>query len=724
MISKWRIAVLAPLAAALFVGASRPSPAQRPVGKRALLVGLNDYSSPYGKVRKDLTVWPNLNGSRDAEHLRTVLRDRWGFADTDILVLKDLAAFRAGKRVPGNATRAGILKAFREHLLGPATVPGDVLFFAFSGHGEQVPDRSGDEVLDRKDEALVPYDYVAGGAANARADVLDDDVRQLINEATARIGQEGNLTLVFDCCHSGTLPRGGTPRMRGRPFDPRYDGEREEAKPRSRAAQGGIRFPGVDPAGSGYQDSGDRATGNYVSIGAAQSHQLAWEMDLPEQGGRLSWYLCRALETLRPGATYRDLFDAVSPRVISGAPAPQMPALEGNFNQELFSGRVKPQPLLPTVTTRGNRAAGILEISAGRLHGITKGSSFSLYPPGADTTDVKNRRAVARVTEVGFSTCKASLDPAQVRAIGADRLPGFRAVLSAANYDNQRLRVLMEGTADLRQKLAEPGVAAAQDSVELIAYTPAPGRARGAAEGAPQHDLYLVRETSGGSRSLSLRRPDGQVVTEQPDSEAGIATLRQRLRRIARRRLLFDLEGGAATATPTIQAQLRLRPVGGAGTMEQGRLVLRTGDLFKFEIENKSNIPVYVYVVNVQPDGSLYPIFPNRDVPDDNRLPARQTVTISADYVIQEPLGADLYRLIATADPIDIAALIFDDEPPTGTTRGARTRSAKSAVQQASPRVSPLARLLLSTQTRTRATGTVPPDYWGTDTVLITSRAR
>jgi hypothetical protein len=73
---------------------------------------------------------------------------------------------------------------------------GDVLWFHFSGHGEQVKDGSGDEA-DGKDEALVPID------ARATRALIADDV---INECLVENLPEGvTLYAVFDCCHSGTM---------------------------------------------------------------------------------------------------------------------------------------------------------------------------------------------------------------------------------------------------------------------------------------------------------------------------------------------------------------------------------------------------------------------------------------------------------------------------------------------------------------------------------------
>ena len=71
------------------------------------------------------------------------------------------------------------------------TLPGDTLFFHFSGHGTQVPSDDADET-DGLDEAIVPTDMNL---------IVDDDLRVIV--AKAPLG--ACLTMMADCCHSGTM---------------------------------------------------------------------------------------------------------------------------------------------------------------------------------------------------------------------------------------------------------------------------------------------------------------------------------------------------------------------------------------------------------------------------------------------------------------------------------------------------------------------------------------
>jgi len=73
--------------------------------------------------------------------------------------------------------------------------PGDSLVFHYSGHGQSVVDKIGDE-LDGFDESILPCDYTKKGR------IIDDEIYQLLVEP---LPQGCKLTTIFDCCHSGTI---------------------------------------------------------------------------------------------------------------------------------------------------------------------------------------------------------------------------------------------------------------------------------------------------------------------------------------------------------------------------------------------------------------------------------------------------------------------------------------------------------------------------------------
>ena len=87
-------------------------------GKRwALLIGINDYTSPF--IR-------DLRGCKtDVTLMSEVLIERFGFAPNDIKILLNR-----------EATRDGIINAFNDWLIAKPESGDDVVFY-YSGHGSR-----------------------------------------------------------------------------------------------------------------------------------------------------------------------------------------------------------------------------------------------------------------------------------------------------------------------------------------------------------------------------------------------------------------------------------------------------------------------------------------------------------------------------------------------------------------------------------------------------------
>jgi hypothetical protein len=137
---------------------------------------------------------------------------RWGIPPAQVRLLAD-----------HEATRAGVLAAWQEHLLANAA-PDHHLWFHYSGHGSQSPSIDPDEA-DGMDETMVLYDSRTRGSS----DLLDKEMAYLILQAEMAGAQ---VTVVLDCCHSGSGTRSGDQpavrrcaamtRLTTRPWPPRW----------------------------------------------------------------------------------------------------------------------------------------------------------------------------------------------------------------------------------------------------------------------------------------------------------------------------------------------------------------------------------------------------------------------------------------------------------------------------------------------------------------------
>ncbi len=141
--------------------------------KKALLVGINRYPDPGNELKGCVN---------DVRQMAETLKTRYGYAgDGNMRILTD-----------ARATTKAVLDGLAWLTAGASR--GDSLVFHYSGHGSQVPDRNGDETTDRLDEILCPYDL-------DWEHPLTDDV---LAAACADLPQGALLTVILDCCHSGT----------------------------------------------------------------------------------------------------------------------------------------------------------------------------------------------------------------------------------------------------------------------------------------------------------------------------------------------------------------------------------------------------------------------------------------------------------------------------------------------------------------------------------------
>ncbi|KAI8865323.1 peptidase C14, partial [Ramicandelaber brevisporus] len=153
--------------------------------RKAVIVGIN---YPGSKAP--------LNGCwNDAANTKAYIMEKWGFPEDKILFMTD-------QLEPGRMlypTRGNILSAL--NWLVQDAEPNSSLWFSFSGHGTQQEDQSGGDETDKadeadaQDEAIAPVDYETAG------NIHDDELNRALVQ---RLPAGARLTVVFDCCHSGT----------------------------------------------------------------------------------------------------------------------------------------------------------------------------------------------------------------------------------------------------------------------------------------------------------------------------------------------------------------------------------------------------------------------------------------------------------------------------------------------------------------------------------------
>ncbi|MDY4626246.1 MAG: caspase family protein [Prevotella sp.] len=157
--------------------------------KRALIIGLSQYP----KYRQAQLDWQNIHGANDAVLISKTLRKQ---------------GFRINLLTNRQATAQSIRKALRTFEI--QTQKGDLVYIHFSGHGQPVEDKNGDEP-DGWDEALVPYNagqrYMAH-VYTGQNHIIDDELNVYITNIRKKAGKTGFVYVVIDACHAGDSSRG------------------------------------------------------------------------------------------------------------------------------------------------------------------------------------------------------------------------------------------------------------------------------------------------------------------------------------------------------------------------------------------------------------------------------------------------------------------------------------------------------------------------------------
>jgi hypothetical protein len=217
--------------------------------RRALLVGINRYAVPGSDLKGCVN---------DARLMASTLATRYGFPPEGTTLLLD-----------GEATGAAIRRELARLVDGASR--GDSLVFHYSGHGSQLPDREGDE-RDGKDEILCPHDM------DWDHPFTDDELGRYCDA----LPEGALLTVILDCCHSGTGLRDG-----------------------DAAAAASARFL-PRPAGGGSRPSGSPrrrgprtvpAAGNAVLVSGCRDDQSSADALIDGTWhGALTYHLHRSLE--------------------------------------------------------------------------------------------------------------------------------------------------------------------------------------------------------------------------------------------------------------------------------------------------------------------------------------------------------------------------------------------------------------------------------------------
>lgn len=600
--------------------------------KRALIIAIGNYPEP------EKNRWRPINALNDVPLVQQALLKQ-NFPAGNINIVTD-----------SMATKKGIEKALDK--LIQSAGPGDIVVIHISSHGEQLEDDNVNEEMDGLDECIVPYGAVYSTDKSiynrlSEGYFRDDEFGEKITQLRNKLGKPGDVLVVIDACHSGSGTRGEVMLARGN-NSPMVSDNFEKKK-----------LPAKDAAGVFKENTKTRlnaSAATYVVLSGAQAQELNFECydDEKKPAGSLSYAFSKAVSSLEGKITYRTLFARIQEVMREKAPK-QKPVLEGDgIDRELFGGKyTRQQPYVSINLQQSNSTTAVL--NGGTVSGVTLGSVISFYPAG--TTNITGKEPLLKGTVVSAGSFTATVKLEKEYPELLTKTPW--AFVTETVYGADRIRLGIDSLTaaerkSLTEKLAGFALVNLTDSCEI----------------------YLGKSTTGNAWALRYANT-GSVFADDIDI-SNEASVKEALKRYDRFRYLQNLK----FSEPGLSAKVELVFLDAKGNIDLnkmksrikfGRLELREGDEVFLKVVNTGSKKFYINVVDVQPDGKINPVIPNKGLTDLNNNPApirwEDCLVNRGDSLflknlsigIAAPYGEEIYKVFLSSSPLDLEDILTDD---------------------------------------------------------------
>jgi hypothetical protein len=612
--------------------------------KRALVIAISDYPTLPGREFN----WNKLNSKNDYG-LVTGMLQKQQFDKKNVISLLD-----------DRATVENIQKAF-EHLIRESE-KGDIIYFHFSGHGQQIEDvqptqnyKSKNLLKDERDgfdEALVtfnaPLKFETG--YQYQDHFIDDQMNFYMSRLRKKIGGSGQIVAVFDCCHSGSATRGdNTAVVRGTSIicaPPNYSPSGQSDKIESLAFDTDFDYVNTDEMGK------------LTAFFACKSEQVAEEIkeDQTKVGyGSLTYYLIKSMEELGPNSSYNNLFSKINEHMVLGFKNRQQPEVEGdNLNQLIFRGSFidqKPYHLITDVNSSE------ISINAGSLQGLSVGDSIGIF--SNTTTDTKGQTPLYRGKVTHIETYSSTVELTEAFDSRKDAEVKYRAFITYQSTPPIKARLFI----DVKSKILKSELVKLFENEKAIELTNSDFDYRiidTLYQGNPGYVMvFLGSDRERPLRAMTPRLLNGDV--RQADS----------LKRFIKQSMKTDMFRRLNMEEELLSFSYRILPCSADGnctydTTQPLKNNMRFYEKSKFQlrIKNTGAQRIFMNLIDIDPTNMLT-WFSGSDMKNSEFMPG---VERRFNITITKPYGVEQIKMIGTNKPVDFSSL---QENGSGLTRGA-----------------------------------------------------
>lgn len=574
------------------------------------MVAIGSYDSHNGKG------WKTISSVNDTTYILPVLRKQ-GFADENIQIL-------VNEQATIENIRLEIQKLIKN------TNKGDVVYIHFSAHGAQIEDDNGDEI-DGLDEAIVTYHAISPRHStdfdkDSKNYLRDDEIGELTQLIRRAAGPSGDLLVVMDNCHSGSgtrsvgLTRGGEIPLLSK---------NKKALPQKR-----------DETISADKLIKDDKLANQIVISASRADQLNTETVFNGLGvGSLSLAVSKAMMNMESNTTYAGFFARIQSEMAVTVPK-QHPVLEGTFvNREFWGGSFKVPPPYSKILVADD--PDFVTIEGGTTSGLTPGSEVHVYPVDTyDTTKVKPlSRGYIKKTENFRSSVELTSDLPEIST-------AYWVFIKRLNYPVKPFSISFQSDPNLGEKPLD--TKRKKEIEEFIASNE---------QIDAQGEIALRLVEKSGSEILVDAKSDFEFYRMSPDRE-----IKDQLVEAIQRYSQYSFLKSYVLSDSNYKVQIRFVPHESNKTenFKMGAYTFQVGDTFRMEITNNSKFDIYFNVLDLDPEGNINAIFPNkkeRIYSHDLKVKAGETLLVKYNIIIYPPAGEEVFKIFISKSELDLEGI-------------------------------------------------------------------
>ena len=582
--------------------------------KYALIVAVGNYMP-----ESDISPIASLN---DVKYINAVLKNN-GFPVANIETLKD-----------AKATKAAILKSL--DAVAKKAANGDIVLLHFAMHGQQIRDQKGlgKDEDDGFDEALIPYDVKKAqyynGVYTGEKHLRDDELGLKLIAIRNKLGKNGSLLVLIDACHSGTATRSAEFMVsRGEPM-PFLNPENPMEKV--------MKISSKDNFFDALSDSAS----NMVVISGSGPHQQNLQTEISvggktEQVGSLSYGFYKAMSTLEKECTYETLFQKIKAFIQAHHPT-QIPMVEGNTSQIVFSGRYKPEQEVINLKIADQVPSNdsVFKIDKGMMDGIAEGTTIKIY---SDKNIFIADGIIERAEHfIAYGTANKPLQKTLAYLAKTESVTFGAFAVSLKIKQDAKNENHLQLNNQLHQLLKQYPFVSINNQAELMLELPTDSNNNNL-------QLFDVSDNVRWRKQL----PQGDTLPT-----ADFKEFMSVIKNVIRSKYLRTLPDGGALSK-FIKAEI----IPATPHASDAELTLLTGEDFSLKMVNNSSGELFYTVISIAPDNSIEILYPFKKKDPANYLIKRKDQVIRELAVsTKDPSGKTFLKIIISKDALDLRSVL------------------------------------------------------------------